>query len=278
MNISVAQTAISASISAQNQISVNLVQSSISVVVSSGVIERASRHLNFDGNADYINIPSSSSVTNLPANNLTIELVLKRLPGVLSRADGVVASKAHPVNQAGWYFSIYDGGAGWRWIVFELYNSVPANYGYFDYPIDFNLPQAFDGEPHHWAVCYNSTNKTCKFYIDGVEITPSFSETVGGFGTTGYNINDSSHTMRIGNQDFASSPSPLTGEINWLMISSGLKYSGNFTTPSLTVCPSADENTVLRYALDEGSGATAFDTSGNGNNGTIVGATWELDT
>jgi len=37
-------------------------------------------------------------------------------------------------------------------------------------------------------------------------------------------------------------------------------------------------NLVAEYKFNEGKGTTAYDTSGNGNNGTISGATWTFDT
>jgi len=44
-----------------------------------------------------------------------------------------------------------------------------------------------------------------------------------------------------------------------------------------TVFNNFDTTSVLAYNLDENSGTTAYDSSGNGNNGTISGATWQND-
>lgn len=54
-------------------------------------------------------------------------------------------------------------------------------------------------------------------------------------------------------------------------ISSNARYSGTFT-PDWGWTD--DSNTLALWNFGEAAGTTLGDSSGNGNNGTVVGATW----
>ncbi len=65
-----------------------------------------------------------------------------------------------------------------------------------------------------------------------------------------------------------------TGDLNRILILnttsiSDFNYALNYTSPTL--------QSFGQWKLDENSGTTAYDVSGNGNNGTISGATWNND-
>ena len=62
--------------------------------------------------------------------------------------------------------------------------------------------------------------------------------------------------------------------ISEVIVSRQNTYFGSFSPPqSFTT----NANTVMHLQMNEGSGSTLNDVSGNGNNGTIYGATWFED-
>jgi hypothetical protein len=63
--------------------------------------------------------------------------------------------------------------------------------------------------------------------------------------------------------------------IDEVRISSTVRYTGAFV-PQTSFTP--DATTQALWHFDTGRGLTAFDSSGNGNHGTINGATWTTET
>ena len=64
---------------------------------------------------------------------------------------------------------------------------------------------------------------------------------------------------------------PMHGVIDEVRISRVPRYSGSFT-PSTT--HTVDADTMALYTFDAYTGSTLYDRSGNGNHGTIDGASW----
>lgn len=67
---------------------------------------------------------------------------------------------------------------------------------------------------------------------------------------------------------------PFQGRIRELRISKSVRYQKNFEVTSPDVPFTADANTLALYHFDEGTGDVLKDSSGNGNDGKIVGAKW----
>jgi hypothetical protein len=70
-------------------------------------------------------------------------------------------------------------------------------------------------------------------------------------------------------------PYRLTGRIAEVRVSNIARYTAPFT-PQIRFA--SDANTMMLLHFDEGSGTTAHDSSGNGNDGTLNGTvTWVVD-
>nr|NQU93635.1 LamG domain-containing protein [Bacteroidota bacterium] len=66
----------------------------------------------------------------------------------------------------------------------------------------------------------------------------------------------------------------FNGLIAGVHLSQVIKYTNEFT-PAYPLTPT--ENTIGLWLFDEGTGTVAYDSGGNENHGTIIGATWSTD-
>ncbi|HKS36226.1 MAG TPA: LamG-like jellyroll fold domain-containing protein, partial [Verrucomicrobiae bacterium] len=95
-------------------------------------------------------------------------------------------------------------------------------------------------------------------------------------GVAGYRVfRDSVQIASVSNVSFSDvTVSPLT---TYAYSITAFDSAGNSSQPSVSVnatTPSASSGLVAAYGFNEGGGATVTDASGNGNTGTISGATW----
>ena len=133
-----------------------------------------------------------------------------------------------------------------------------------------------DGEWHHWML-YNDVNAITgsKLYVDGVLIEVNTYKTSGGIG----NLNNQSQPLTIGSyrNDSTNTSHHFEGSIREFAVFSGDKtskaalYYNNGEPYNLI----NEDDLQAYWKIDEGSGTTVTDLSGEGNNGTIDGATWE---
>ena len=133
-----------------------------------------------------------------------------------------------------------------------------------------------DGKWHHIAVAVDRSDKA-HIYIDGKKIIDStLSSRTGTWDSTGDFVigaragKDSSYLNGRISECFAYNfgIDGLSSLSQWENIIRNIYFNGKLDTDSL----------VLNLKLNEGAGTTAYDSSGNGNNGTITGATWSTNT
>jgi hypothetical protein len=234
-------------------------------------------HLNFDGVDDLITIPASPSLNNLAYGDFTVESVTKVVSNGAFDDLPYGALFCKMDNNVGWQWSIVNEGASWRYSAVEMYCDPNGDdYFYYDAPDTYELAEVNDGQFHHFEANYFSSTKTVKIFVDGVlQVNGDYTK-LGDFQANGFTGDDSAGDLTIGKLWYT----PYywhKGSDRWFRISNVARHSSSFTHPSLTTCPAADANTVLLLALNEGTGTTVTDTSGNNNNGTITGATWEID-
>lgn len=113
---------------------------------------------------------------------------------------------------------------------------------------------------HHFAGTWDPATGAAEAFIDGVSYGTALS-----FGAPTANTDP----VRIGiDWDFGCE---MNGVIDELRISDVVRYSGAFVPD---VVHALDAQTVALWHFDEFSGATAFDATGSGHDGAILGATW----
>jgi hypothetical protein len=116
----------------------------------------------------------------------------------------------------------------------------------------------------HVACTYDGSHKTV--WLDGVEAQSNAHSSPVYWSTTG--------PLRIGRGYRDADESQFSGMMSMVRLSNTVRYTADFA-PQTTL--EADSHTLGLWALDEGLGTTATDSSGNGLDGTITAATWIED-
>ena len=135
----------------------------------------------------------------------------------------------------------------------------------------------WDGEWHHW-MCYNDVMAITgsKLYVDGTEVAVSLHKTSG----TVDNLFDQLQPLTIGSiQNNSTNPDRhFTGSIKEFSVFSGDK-TGNASTYYNNGTPydvTNEDNLQAYWKMTENHGTIAYDSSGEGNHGTVDGATWTI--
>jgi hypothetical protein len=138
-------------------------------------------------------------------------------------------------------------------------------------PVD----HAWDGGWHHW-MCYNDVMAITgsKLYVDGTLISVNLYKTTG----TVDNLFDQLQPLTIGSfqNNSTNLGRHLEGSLMEFSVFSGDK-TGNASTYYNNGTPydvTNEDNLQAYWKMDEYSGSIANDSSGEGNHGTIDGATW----
>ena len=134
-----------------------------------------------------------------------------------------------------------------------------------------------DGEWHHWMV-FNDVESIVdsKLYVDGTLIDINETRTSG----TVSNLNNQSQPLTIGSyrNNSTNAGHHFEGSIREFAVFSGDKTSNASIFYNGGIPYDLSDETDLQgyWQMNEGSGTTVADLSGEGNVGTIDGATWEL--
>ena len=189
--------------------------------------------LQFDGATQYVNVPANSAF--YPTGDFTFEMWLKA-----------------PNTQSGYIgFGNTNGSTGYLMAFEPLISGVyfGVNSGAI-----ISSRSIQDNTWHHVALVGYSGTMTC--YVDGFA----------GATTMGYSsVNDLGSAFTIGLQ---SSSGYYTGAMSEMRISSVARYTADFVPPMVL---GTDGNTISYWKFADGTGSIAVDSSGNGNDGTLIG-------
>ena len=134
-----------------------------------------------------------------------------------------------------------------------------------------------DGEWHHWMV-FNDVESIVdsKLYVDGTLIDINETRTSG----TVSNLQDQTQPLTIGSyrNNSTNAGHHFEGSIREFAVFSGDKTSNAsiFYNGGIPYDLSDEADLQGYWQMNEGSGTTVADLSGEGNDGTIDGATWKL--
>jgi plastocyanin len=202
--------------------------------------------LTFNGSS-YVQVPNSPSLS-VPTN-LTVEAWMRptSVPGFQDI-----------VGKTGYELAVQKAGSG-----FQVQFQTRIAGGWTTATTPTTAPLTLN-RWYHVAGTFDGNNM--RLYVDGVlrDTQPM----AGSIDTT-------TAPLRIATVDATNDN--FVGTIDEVRVSRVLRYSANFTAPTLPF--STDANTAGLWHLDEGSGTTTADASSNANNGTFVGTpTWTADT
>ena len=200
--------------------------------------------LDFDGSNDYVSLPTFSGLS-----NYTYELwVDADARGAPSAPDVLVATTC--------------GQLVWDSSGFEI-NNYPSCNGASPAYANWAIPYTSwpSGWTHIALVVTSSTS--AKIFVNGSRVA-TVTLTSDSPGSTQYGGIGGANTS-FGASYF------LDGRVAGVRISNTARYSASFTPDSTFT---ADSSTVALYAMNEGTGSSIADSSGNGRDGTVVGATW----
>jgi len=215
----------------------------------------ASKVLVFNGTNTVINCGSNLTVDNLPAGAMTVEMCVN----ITAVGNGrIFLGKGHPTLATGWFMEQEWGNPT------RLHAQINTDGVKPD--TDTNNAILSVGQ-HHVAMCYNNAgDRKIHLFVDGVLRDRSPIQGTGNIG------DDSAHDLKVGYTLAAAAY--LYGFVAWVRLSNSIRYIGNFAAPAFCTSPAPDASTILLYALNEGVGVVATDTSGNGNHGAIANGAW----
>ena len=134
-----------------------------------------------------------------------------------------------------------------------------------------------DGEWHHWML-YNDVMAITgsKLYVDGALQTVSLYKTTG----TVSNLNNQSQPLTIGSfqNNSTNNDRHFSGSIKEFSVFPGDK-TGNASTYYNNGTPydvTNEDDLQAYWKMTENHGTIAYDSSGEGNHGTVDGATWTI--
>lgn len=122
------------------------------------------------------------------------------------------------------------------------------------------IPNVLDGQWHHIAATYNGTTRS--MYMDGVLL--------GSDAPTGHNV-PSGTTMYIGETNPAGNEY-FDGAMDEVRIWNVGKTQAEITAAMNSTIPANSAGLVAYYKMDEGTGITTADITGNNNTGTLTGS------
>ena len=228
----------------------------INLFLISSLIAQNDYSLSFDGIDDWVDAP----VINLTNQIFTIEAWVKIPPATHEGRVNIIDSYEKNANNA------------YKWGIYITGTSNDVGDGYvniaeFGVPDFYSLNPIDDNAWHHIALVRNS-NGSLLFFLDGVLENNSNTVALNTNFNTGYSTKiGSGHNVHAGRRY-------MECTIDDLQVSYEAKYSSSFS-PQINVETSS--SSFFHFDFNQGTGNTLSDLSGNGNNGTIYGASWSSD-
>ena len=195
--------------------------------------------LQFDGIDDYIDAGNVQIDLN---QDLTFEAWVKTPP----KLNNVIITQRHACNSNSLTLVIRMGGK--------------ASFSIENGGIDDIMSSTYVGDNNWHHIAGTKRGNHYSIFVDGVLESTKWNEHL---------LHNSPDNLHFGHH--GAWHTFFDGFIDEIHISNTVRYTSDFM-PSME--PVADEYTIGLWDFNEGSGNIAYDSSGNGNHGTIYGATW----
>ena len=214
--------------------------------------------LSFDGSDDYVDL----SPINLSSSDQMTLMCWINPDDLTSESENTIIRQDW--GEPNWLLQISDYGTNINFGVEEINGD--------NFNIDYTItPSMLENSWHHATGVYDGEN--LKIYLDGnLVASQSFSG-----GNIAFGGNNQSTYLNIGSHPAPNDAETFDGLIDEVSIwDTALSQSQILSYMSAS--PTGSESGLVGYwNFNEGTGTTLTDQTSNGNNGTIVGATWSED-
>lgn len=223
----------------------------MSRLLTTGVLQQARNlsakkqyALSFDGVDDYVDCGTGILIS----DNMTFELRLKK---TISKAGGLL-------------YKATDYGSGVFFHFFDWNSSTGTQFGfdtkYYNFPVTYSLNQYFS-----FTIVKDGVYGY--IYLDGQLVA-----TQGGYNAAA-RVDPGTTSIIIGRESFGSLRA-FGGEMSDIRIFNTARTTQQIKDNLNKKLTGTESGLVAYYDFSAGSGNTLFDKTGNGNHGTINGATW----
>jgi len=214
-------------------------------------IQNSNASLYMDGNAGYLTLPITPSPT-----GFNFGTWVKTGKRTASSVNMLLSSNSAAFTD-GFWFGKGNGRGEFEFVGYNSTNSINTA---------LRTGQVSDGMWAHVAVTYQPSG-VCSIYLNGVLVNTVTATNTISTGTT---------SIYVGRRSYIATFAGLNAsQLVW----------HNTTTPwtaaqvlALYQSGTVPTGATAVYPLNEGAGTIAYDTSGNGNNGTITSGTWSRET
>lgn len=214
----------------------------------------AGRSLDFDGTADYVNIPYAASLD--VATDLTIEFWFS--PDVSIEAStpqylGIMSKASSNTDSENDWVFFWEQGENGR-----------MRFGAYGDNVQTTTDTWLAGRWYHIAVTVNASN-TALIYVNGVQDNYS-----GDTSISGNPINGTTNTpLTIGLAQIASGDEYFDGKIDEVRIYGAVRTQAEIQQDMFTSLTGSETNLIGYWNMDEGTGQTVGDLDANNNDGTL---------
>lgn len=217
----------------------------------------ATYHIAMNGSSDYLLVAADAALADLHTGNFTVEMSLYED----AASTGTMFVDKAGDQQQGWLIA---AAASQKLQFIAVGDSNTTNIvTSTDRPL---------GSAYHLAVVHDFTNSQVRIYINGTEASYQASNAI----VTLLPATDASLPLSAFAHYDGSPSGYVKGNLYWLRISNSVKYTANFSRPSLTYIGNPQADTILQLSLDEGTG-TPVDSSASGVTVSVSNGDWEAD-
>lgn len=213
----------------------------------------------------FVNVGSDAALDDLMLGDFTFELWMK-MTSAPAVAGGSYMWSGLQTDATGYMLRFFPSGG-------KAFGSVGgyAAGGYWQDSHTWSSQELLDGfigSWHHVAYAWENSVFPSRMWVDGIVQTKNPTTP-----PSGAHVSEAANDKFIGNR--SDGARAFIGDLAWVRLSSGFRYTEAFTPPSINDPPLIDSDTTEQWNFLEGEGSTAGAEVDSANDGTIgAGCSW----
>lgn len=228
------------------------------LVVRAFSSEEGNHALLFDGIDDYIEVANTEIASQIGSGDFTFSTLVYALESEQVRHPQIMSNRT--VNGAGFLLGFH---GRWRGSTNKIPYVRLDNINWIKYP---KQPDLLNGQWNHFVARRRGDNLT--YFTNGKLVASLKTSKIGNYSLA------SDQALLIGRDLVNPSQTPFKGKIDKLSIWNRALSEAEIQSDMLYLLQGNEAGLLSYWSFNEGSGNLAKDESGNGNHGTIFGATW----